>query len=418
MTAIGALIGLMLSILLIIRKLSPTYSLILGAIVGGLLGGLPLDETVVVMAEGVKDVTPAVLRILTAGVLSGILITTGAAAAISHAIIHKLGEKQVFLALALATMLLCAVGVFIDVAVITVAPVALSIGRRLDLSPSLLLISMVGGGKCGNIISPNPNTIIAATNFGADLPPVMFANVLPAIVGLLFTVYVVIRIMPKTIKGNLASRISSGKDEVENLPSLGASLIAPIVTIVLLALRPIAGINIDPLLALPAGGLCGAVCMKKWKTILPGVEYGLQKMSVVAILLIGTGTIAGIIKNSSLKDWILTILDQAHIDGVFIAPISGALMSAATASTTAGATLASSSFAETILAVGVSAVWGAAMVNSGATMLDHLPHGSFFHATGGVCELNFKERLKMIPYESLIGLVLTAGTTILCIICS
>ena len=34
-----------------------------------------------------------------------------------------------------------------------------------------------------------------------------------------------------------------------------------------------------------------------------------------------------------------------------IAPISGALMSAATASTTAGATLASSSFAETILAI-------------------------------------------------------------------
>lgn len=69
MTAIGALIGLSLSILLIIRKLSPTYSLIIGAIVGGLLGGLSLNETVTVMTEGVKEVTPAVLRILTAGSL-------------------------------------------------------------------------------------------------------------------------------------------------------------------------------------------------------------------------------------------------------------------------------------------------------------------------------------------------------------
>lgn len=152
------------------------------------------------------------------------------------------------------------------------------------------------------------------------------------------------------------------------------------------------------------------------ENILPSIEYGLQKMSVVAILLIGTGTIAGIIKNSSLKDWILTGLDHAHISDALIAPISGALMSAATASTTAGATLASSSFAETILAIGISAVWGAAMINSGATVLDHLPHGSFFHATGGVCELNFKERLKLIPYESLIGIVLAAGTTILYII--
>ena len=411
MTAIGALIGLSLSILLIIRKLSPTYSLIIGAIVGGLLGGLSLNETVTVMTEGVKEVTPAVLRILTAGVLSGILIQTGATTVISNAIINKMGEKRVFMALALAT-----IGVFIDVAVITVAPVALSIGKRLNLSPSVLLIAMIGGGKCGNIISPNPNTIIAAGNFNADLSAVMFANILPAVIGLFFTVFVIVHLMPQSVKNKKTMMQTEDKEEERNLPSLRTSLIAPVVTIVLLALRPAAGINIDPLIALPVGGLCGAICMKQWKNILPSIEYGLQKMSVVAILLIGTGTIAGIIKNSSLKDWILTGLDHAHMSDALIAPISGALMSAATASTTAGATLASSSFAETILAIGISAVWGAAMINSGATVLDHLPHGSFFHATGGVCELNFKERLKLIPYESLIGIVLAAGTTILYII--
>ena len=37
MTAIGALIGLLVSVLLIIKKISPAYSLIAGAIVGGLL---------------------------------------------------------------------------------------------------------------------------------------------------------------------------------------------------------------------------------------------------------------------------------------------------------------------------------------------------------------------------------------------
>src|SRR5699024_5751467 len=122
------------------------------------------------------------------------------------------------------------------------------------------------------------------------------------------------------------------------------------------------------------------------------------------------------IKNSTLKDWILTGLAKANIGEIMIAPISGALMSGATASTTAGATLASSSFADTILAVGISAVWGAAMINSGASVLYHLPHGSFFHATGGVCELNFNERLKLIPYETLIGVVLAGATTISCII--
>ena len=50
------------------------------------------------------------------------------------------------------------------------------------------------------------------------------------------------------------------------------------------------------------------------------------------------------------------------------------------------------------------------MVNSGATVLDHLPHGSFFHATGGSMDVTFKNRLKLIPYETLIGLVLALST--------
>lgn len=414
MTAIGALIGLLVSVLLIIKKISPAYSLIAGAIVGGLLGGLPLTETVKVMTDGVKDVTPAIIRILTAGVLSGVLIKTGAATTISNAIINTLGEKRVFAALALATMLLCAVGVFIDVAVITVAPIALSIGKRLGLSPSVLLIAMIGGGKCGNIVSPNPNTIIAAENFKADLSSVMFYNILPAIIGLVFTVFVIIRLIPQKL-----TIVAPGQEEItddKQLPSLTNSLVAPFVTIILLALRPLTSITIDPLIALPIGGICGILCMKQWKNILPSMEYGLQKMSTVAVLLIGTGTIAGVIKNSTLKDWILQLLEQAHFNEIMIAPVSGALMSAATASTTAGATLASASFAEAILAVGISAAWGAAMINSSATVLDHLPHGSFFHATGGVCELTFKQRLKLIPYETLIGAVLAASTTLLCLV--
>ena len=64
-STVGALIGLLVSIFLIIKKVSPAYSLILGALIGGLAGGFSLEEVVVSMTEGVKDVSSAVLRILT-----------------------------------------------------------------------------------------------------------------------------------------------------------------------------------------------------------------------------------------------------------------------------------------------------------------------------------------------------------------
>src|SRR5690606_505323 len=238
----GALVGLILSIVLIIKKISPAYSLILGAVVGGLLGGFTLPETVNYMIEGDKDITPAIIRCLTAGILSAVLIKTGAAASISNTIIKKMGVAHVYMALALATFLLTAIGVFIDVAVITVAPIALNIGKKLSIPKAILLLVMIGGGKCGNIISPNPNTIIAAENFGADLFSVMYANFLPGLLGLSLTVYIAAKLMP--VKGDLVLE-EDVDSEQDKLPSFLASMVAPVVTILLLAMRPLLGYGID-----------------------------------------------------------------------------------------------------------------------------------------------------------------------------
>ena len=401
--------GLAVAIVLIIRRFSPVYSLLLGAVVGGLLGGMGLEATVANMISGGKDITPAIIRIIAAGVLSGVLIKTGAAASVSNTIVNRLGQRHIFLALALSAMLLTAVGVFVDVAVITVAPIAIIIAERMGISRMKMLLAMVGGGKCGNIISPNPNTIIAAENFDAPLSSVMLAGVVPAVVGLLIVVYLIVPLLPTYAKGVTApQKGNTGSFAKESdLPSFAASMVAPLTVIVLLMLRPVAGIAIDPLIALPIGGVAGIVATRRWRDASQSVSYGLEKMSVVAVLLVSTGAIAGIVKASTLTDMLLSMLGQGEASQLLLAPLSSIVMSAATASTTAGATIASASFAPTILAAGLQAVWGAALVNVGATVLDHLPHGSFFHATSGSMELSMKEGLRLIPYMTLIGLTLS-----------
>lgn len=405
-SAIAALIGLILAIILIIRKVSPVYSLMLGALAGGLFSGIGLEATVGHMLSGVKDITPAILRILAAGVLSGALIKTGSAAAISQAVVRGLGHKHVYLAVALSAMLLTGVGVFVDVAVITVAPIALMLGKQLSLPSFKLLLAMIAGGKCGNVMSPNPNTIIAAENYDAALPSVMAAGVIPGIIVLFVTVYLIIPLIP-TRKVPADDYSTAGADEGLPLPSFGASLAGPLVAILLLALRPLFGIVIDPMVALPIGGLVTIIATRSWKLAGESVTFGLEKMSVVAILLVGTGTIAGVIKASEIKDVLIALLSGWEAGGVVMAPVSSILMSAATASTTAGATISSASFSQTVLAAGVSSIWAASMTNAGATVLDHLPHGSFFHATGGSVGMSIKVRMRLIPYESLVGLLLT-----------
>lgn len=420
-SALAALIGLTLSIILILRKLSPVYSLIIGALVGGLLAGWGMPTTVAHMITGVQDISKAIVRIIAAGVLTGMLVKTGAAARIAQSIIKALGERYIYLALALSAMLLTAMGVFIDVAVITIAPIAIIMGNKLRLPKFNLLLAMIGGGKCGNIISPNPNTIVAAENFDAPLSSVMAAGLAPALLGLLVTVFV---ILPMVEKINKKIEFAEGEKatnpswDTEELPTLWSSLLGPIITILLLALRPISNafghpIEIDPMIALPIGGLVGILATGHWRETGICLAYGLEKMSGIAILLVGTGALAGVIQASDIKDVLVHLLDGWSNAGTLMAPIAGALMSAASASTTAGATIASASFADAIVAAGVTSVWGAAMVNTGATVLDHLPHGSFFHATGGSLGMTVKERLKLIPYETMIGLVLTIGSVLM-----
>ena len=429
-SSLAAIIGLALAIVLIIKKISPVYSLMIGALAGGFLGCGSLVGTVSEMFEGVKSITPAILRILAAGVLSGALIRSRAAESIAESIVRRLGPRFVFLSLALATMILCAVGVFVDVAVITVAPVALALASRLGLSRGKVLLALIGGGKCGNIMSPNPNTIIAAENYGAPLSSVMAAGIIPALIGLLVTVYIIVPLLPSGkaraagiagSEGTAGSEGMAGSEGIagsegtagEKLPSFLASIAGPLFTIALLSLRPLFGIVIDPMIALPLGGIVTLAATRSLNITSESIEYGLSKMAPVALLLIGTGTIAGVISASDMKDVVISWLTGWNVSGMFMAPLSSILMSAATASTTAGATIASASFSDAILETGLAGLWGAALTNAGATVLDHLPHGSFFHASAGSVSMPFKERLSLIPFESLIGLTLTL-TTILC----
>ncbi|MCC0659145.1 MULTISPECIES: GntP family permease [unclassified Clostridioides] len=406
-TTFGAIFGLLVAIILIIKKFQAVYSLMLGAFVGGIIGGASITETVDFMATGAMNISPSILRALASGVLAGSLIKTGAVDKISEQIVRILGEKRALLSIAASTMVLAGVGVNLDVSVITVAPIGLYIGRKLNYSKLAILLAMLGGGKAGNIISPNPNTIAVAGNFSVNLSSVMIANVIPAIVGIVFTVVLASALI------NKGNNVESYEllEQREDLPNLFKSLCGPIVAIFLLFLGNISPIVIDPMVALPVGGVVTLIATGNLKNTREYLSFGLSKMQGVCILLLGTGTIAGIIQMSELQQSTIGILQYLNMPQFLLAPISGILMSLATASSTAGATIASSTFSDAILSGGLSPISGASIVNAGSSVFEQLPHGSLFHTSAGSINMDIGERFKLIPYEALIGIVMTIVST-------
>ena len=414
-TTIGALIGMAVAIILIIKKAQPAYSLIFGALIGGVIGSGNLILTVDTMVSGAQSMISSVLRIMTSGILAGTLIKTGAAEKIAEVIVQKLGEKRALIAVAAATMVICAVGVFVDISVITVAPIALAIGKKAGYNKASLLLAMIGGGKAGNIISPNPNTIAVSEAFQVDLTSLMIKNIIPAVCALIVTVIIA------TILSKKAGTMVSDQDlekhaDNKKLPTFVQAFADPLTVIILLALRPIFSIVIDPLIALPLGGLVCAIACGSLVQFREFAEFGLSKVAGVSILLIGTGTIAGIIKASALQYDVISLLEMMKMPAFILAPIAGILMAGATASTTAGSTIASQTFAQTLLNAGIPAISAGAMIHAGSTVIDSLPHGSFFHATGGSVGMNIKERMKLIPFEACIGLTSTIVAVIVYLI--
>lgn len=408
-SVLGALVALAVAIVLILKKAQPTYAMIFGAVIGGLVGGAGLTGTVNYIISGTQGIVSAIIRIVTAGILAGSLIESGAAERIAESIINKMGAKRCLIAITLATWLLTSVGVFGDVACITVAPIALQMARRAGYHKMGVLMAQIGAVRAGNVMSPNPNAIAAAEAFNQPLTSIIAVGIIPAVTALIVT---------SLLAKHLAMRGSEIQDSDVNmvsekdLPPLWAALSGPAVTIVILLLRPIAGITIDPLIALPVGGIVGAIAMGKTKDMGHYFTAGLAKMSGVAMLLIGTGALSGIISNSALKDVIISFIETLGLPGFMLAPISGMLMGAATASATAGTTLASQIFGPTVVASGVAPLAAAAMTHASCFVFDGLPHGSFFHVSAGGVNMEISERLKLLSYEAINGLAMLAVSTL------
>ncbi|WP_251550424.1 GntP family permease [Neobacillus muris] len=419
---IGALSGLALAIILILFRLAPTYSLILGAIVGAFIGGANFADAVSILISGTQSVQGTVIRIIAAGVFAGVMMESGAAETIARVIVDKLGGTKAMLSLALATMIITAVGVFIPVAVLIVAPIALSVGNKMGYSKVAMLVALSGGGKAGNIISPNPNTIAAAGGFKLDVNQVMIGGLVPAIFGVIVTVILATLIKYKGTK--VTDKEAAELEQVSqmNLPTLSKALVTPVIAIVLLMISPIgsmigvdalASLKIDSLFILPFAGIVGSIALGKRKEILSYCGAGLNRMTPTILIIIGAGAIGGLITASDLPEQVVALVNSTGISGTFLAPIAGILMAAATASTSTGVILATGSFSDAILATGTAPLAAAVMTHAGATVIDHLPHGTYFHVTRDAMKMSMKDRMQVVLYESIVGLTMTIVATIL-----
>jgi GntP family gluconate:H+ symporter len=416
----AAIIGLAIAIVLIVKKFNPTYSLFIGAAVGCIIGGESLANTVTVLVNGTSSIMGTAIRVLAAGFLAGVMMESGAAESIAHAIVTKLGERMALFSLALSTMIICAVGVFIPVAVLIVAPIALSVGKQTGITKLALLVALSGGGKAGNIMSPNPNTVSAAGGFNVPLSSVMLASIIPAVFGL--GMATLMAMLANHHGSEVLDSDTEGYDANKQLMPLGRALIAPVLAIVLLMLSPIgqlihftwlANLNLDAMYVLPVASIIATIAMGHWRNIIKYCTAGLGRVTDTVLILIGAGALAGLITASDLAKQIQWLISSSGVSGTLLAPIVAILMGLAVGSTSTAVILTTGSFGTAILATGTTPLAAAVMTNAGGTVIDAVPQGNYFQITAQSMHMSIGERAKVMPYEIAVGLTTTIIATVL-----
>jgi len=422
----GVLVALVLSIFLIIKKLNPVLAMFSGVIVGAIVGGANLPQMLDIVTLGGRQMVGINMRIIAGGVFVGALIETGAAESIARGIVKGLGEKRAVLAIALSAMIVCGVGVFIPVTMLVIAPVALSVAYKANVSKFAAILAMSGGGKAGNVMSPNPNALAAADAFDLPLSQVMINGFIPGLMALVATVILCNMVKAKHYKVE-AKDLEDNSDAGKTLPPLGKAMVAPLISIGLLMLNPIgdilgisaigsANLPMDPFYVLPFGAVLGMIAMGKAKSVIDFATKGVLRMAPVVLMLFGAGAIGGLITASVFPALIENALYTLGIPTAYLAPLSSTIFASAAGSHAAGVIIGGESFAATILAAGVPAMAGAVMLHAGGGFLDIVPHGNIFLASQQGMKCSMAERLKVMPFEALVGGVMTLTAVLLYVV--
>ena len=419
---VGVIVALGITIFLIIRKLNPALALFLGTVVGAFVGGADLSGALNIVRLGGAQAVNITITIIAGAVLAGVLIESGAAESIARGIVRGLGEKRAVIAIALSAMILTGVGVFLPVMAIIIAPIALSVAHKANVSKFAALLAISGGSKAGNMVSPNPNAIAAAGAFDLNLSEVMIGGAVPAAFAIMATVIICSLMKNRNFKVK-DEDIEGIQDLAEGLPSFKRAIAAPALTVMLLMLNPIgdiAGISflssenlpLHPFFVLPLAAVIGTVIMGKARSIGDFATKGVLRLAPIVLMLIGASALGVLITYSVFPAMIESAMTAMGIPTVLLASISGTIFGGAVGSTAVGVLIAGGAFSETLLAAGVSGVAAAVMIHAGAGFIDIVPHGNYFLASHQGMKTSIKERISVMPWEALIGGIMTVGVTV------
>lgn len=164
------LFGLVLLLILIVKKLSPTLALLIVSIITGLLLGMSPSKVMNTIANGIGGILGSMVMVLALGAMMGKLIEdTGASKKIVFILIRFFGYRNIQWAI-LITGLLVGIPLFYNAGFVVLVPLVFAIAATTRLPILYLALPMAASlSVTHGFLPPHPGPIAIASIFKADV---------------------------------------------------------------------------------------------------------------------------------------------------------------------------------------------------------------------------------------------------------
>lgn len=391
MALLTVLFGLILLLVLILKKLSPAIALVIVSIITGLLLGMSPGKVMTTISAGIGNTLGGMVMVLALGAMMGKLIEeTGSSKKIVFILIRLFGIKNIQWAI-LLTGLLVGIPLFYNAGFVVLVPLVFAIASTTRLPLLYLALPMAASLSITHgFLPPHPGPLAIASIFKADIGIIL-------IYGLILSVPIAIAggiILPRLILKKNLSDVTSFEflpEEEELLPSGFRSFMTALLPVLLIilgtagnffvhdeSLKPIFIFLSDPTVALLAAVLVSIVVLKI--PTVKAMDYcaeGVKSIAMIVLIIAAGGAFKQILIDSGVGETVKDISSNFNLSPLFL----GWLIAALIRITLGSATVAGLMAAGIVLPLagnGVSEELMVLSVGAGSLMFSHVNDTGFW----------------------------------------
>lgn len=427
MDLLFVLAGIIILLILILKKVNPMLALLLVAVLTGLMLGLPVQKVMASITNGIGSTLGGMVMVLALGAMVGKLAEdSGAAKKIVYVLIRIFGVKNIQWAV-LLTGILVGIPLFYNAGFVVLIPLVFSIATAAKLPKLYVGIPMAAAlSVTHGFLPPHPGPVALAGIFHADVGRTL-------IYGLILSLPIAIIagvIFPRTIiklpkKDRNATPLNLNEDA--GLPSALKSFVIALSPIFFIAVgtiggavvsnSPLAG-NIFSFIADPTAALLISIvitlCIQNipMQRAMDSCVEGVKSVAMIILIIAAGGAFKQILVDSGIGEQVKDLTANLNLSPLLLGWLIAAALRVTLGSATVAA-LTASGMVIPFVTAGASAELMVLAVGAGSLMLSHVNDTGFWMFKE-YFNLTLKQTFKTwTVMESLISIIGLAGVLIL-----